>query len=108
MSINIYVDTGAYNMCINESIQAQLQFSVVETRKAVSADGRIIELNVVDNVQIRFKNRAATCKALVLPNDSTPLFGAVPLEDMDVIIHPLSQQLLVNPNHPYYAQMKLK
>jgi clan AA aspartic protease len=108
MSINILVDAGAYNMCINESIQEQLQFPVVEKRKAETADGRIVELDVVDNVQIRFKNRATTCRAMVLPNNTEPLLGAIPLEDMDVILHPLTQQMIVNPDHPYYAQMKLK
>jgi clan AA aspartic protease len=108
MSINILVDTGAHNMCINESIQEQMQFPIVEKRKAETADGRIVELDVVDNVQIRFKNRATTCRAMVLPNNTEPLLGAIPLEDMDVILHPLTQQMIVNPDHPYYAQMKLK
>jgi len=44
----------------------------------------------------------------VLPGDSEPLLGAIPLEDMDVIIHPQRQELVVNPDHPYFAQMKLK
>jgi clan AA aspartic protease len=108
MNINILVDTGAYNLCINEEIQAQLQFPVVEKRKAETADGRIVECDVVDNVQVRFRNRATTCRAMILPGNCEPLLGAIPLEDMDVLIHPQRQELLVNPEHPYYAQMKLK
>jgi clan AA aspartic protease len=108
MTLNMLVDTGSYNLCINEVIQSQLQFPVVEKRKAVTADNRIIECDVVSNVEVRFKNRATTCRAMVLPGDSEPLLGAIPLEDMDVIIHPQSQQLLVNPEHPYFPQMKLK
>lgn len=108
MTVKMLVDTGSYNLCINEEIQAQLQFPVVETRKAVTADGRILECEVVDNVQVRFKNRATTCRAMVLPGDCEPLLGAIPLEDMDVLIHPQRQELIVNPDHPYFAQMKLK
>ena len=108
MHVNMLVDTGAYNLCINESIQEQLQFPLVEKRKAETADGRIVEMDVVDNVQVRFRNRATTCRAMVLPGDSEPLLGAIPLEDMDVLIHPLRQELIVNPDHPYFAQMKLK
>ena len=108
MHINILVDTGLYNLCINEEIQVQLQFPVVEKRNGETADGRVIECDVVDNVQVRFKNRATTCRAMVLPGSCEPLLGAIPLEDMDVMIHPQSQQLIVNPNHPFYAQMKLK
>ena len=108
MHVSMLVDTGAYNLCINESIQEQLQFPIVEKRKAETADGRIVEVDVVDNVQVRFRNRATTCRAMVLPGNSEPLLGAIPLEDMDVLIHPQRQELIVNPDHPYFAQMKLK
>ncbi|MFN0037129.1 MAG: clan AA aspartic protease [Saprospiraceae bacterium] len=108
MWITALVDTGSYMLCINESIQEQLQFPIVEKRKAETADGRILEFDVADNVQVRFKNRATTCRAMILPGDSEPLLGAIPLEDMDVLIHPQRQELIVNPEHPYFAQMKLK
>lgn len=80
----------------------------MEKRKAETADERILEFDVSDNVQIRFKNRATTCRAMILPGDSEPLLGAIPLEDMDVLFHPQRQELIVNPDHPYFAQMKLK
>ena len=108
MHVRMLVDTGAYNLCINESVQEQLKFEVVEQRTAETADGRIVELDVVDNVQLRFRNRATTCRAMVLPGDAEMLLGAIPLEDMDVLIHPQRQELIVNPEHPYFAQMKLK
>ena len=108
MHVNMLVDTGAYNLCINEDIQSQLQFPVVDRRTGETADGRLIECDIVDNVQVRFKNRATTCRAMVLPGSCEPLLGAIPLEDMDVLIHPQTQQLIVNPDHPYMAQMKLK
>jgi clan AA aspartic protease len=108
MHVSMLVDTGAYNLCINESIQEQLQFPVAEKRKAETADGRIVEMDVVTNVEVRFRNRATICRAMVFPGDSEPLLGAIPLEDMDVLIHPLRQELIVNPEHPYFAQMKLK
>jgi clan AA aspartic protease len=108
MYVTMLVDSGAYNLCINEVIQEQLQFPIVEKRKAQLVNGSIEEYDVVDNVQVRFKNRATTCRAMVLPGDTEPLFGAIPMEDMDLIIHPLKQELLVNPEHPYFAQMSLK
>ena len=45
---------------------------------------------------------------MVLSGDNEILLGAIPLEDMDVLIDPLRQELIVNPDHPYYAQMSLK
>ena len=108
MTVTMLVDSGAYNLCINEVIQEQMEFPIVEKRKAQMANGSIEEFDVVGNVEVRFKNRATTCRAMVLPGDSEPLFGAIPMEDMDLIIHPLKQELLVNPEHPYFAQMSLK
>ena len=108
MRVTALVDTGSYMLCINENIQEQLQLPVVETRKAQMANGNIVECEVVAPVEIKFKNRRSTQSAMVLPGDSEPLLGAIPLEDMDVLIHPLRQELIVNPDHPYFAQMKLK
>lgn len=108
MTVTMLVDTGAYNLCINEEIQEQLQLPVVEKRKGMLADGSIREYEVVGPVEIRFKNRRCNVDAMVLPGSSEPLLGAIPLEDMDVIIHPQRQELIVNPDHPYFAQMSLK
>jgi clan AA aspartic protease len=108
MRINALVDTGSYMLAINESIQEQLQLPVVEKRKAQLANGHIVECDVVAPVEVRFKNRQTTCRAMVLPGDAEPLLGAIPMEDMDVLINPLRQELIVNPEHPYFAQMKMK
>ena len=108
MHINALVDTGSYMLCINETIQEQLQFPVVEKRKAQLANSSVLECDVVSMVELKFKNRRTICNAMVLPGDSEPLLGAIPLEDMDVLIHPLRQELIVNPEHPFYAQMKIK
>lgn len=108
MRVNALVDTGSIMLCINENIQEQLQLPVVETRKAQMANGAIVEYEVVAPVELRFKNRRTSCQAMVLPGNSEVLLGAIPLEDMDVLIHPQRQELIVNPDHPYFAQMKIK
>ena len=105
---NMLVNTGAYNLCINESIQAQLQLPFIEQRTAQTADGRFVTYDVVGPVHLKFKNRNTICTAMVLPGDNEALLGVIPLEDMDVLIHPLRQELIVHPDHPYMAQMKLK
>jgi clan AA aspartic protease len=108
MTVNMLVDNGAYMMAINESIQEQLQLPVKEKRKAQMADGSINEYEVVGPIEVKFKNRRCSIDAMVLPGDNEPLLGAIPMEDMDVLIHPLRQELIVNPDHPYFAQMKMK
>jgi clan AA aspartic protease len=108
MHVNMLVDTGAYNLCINETIQEQLSLPFIEKRKAQLANGHVEEYDIVGPLVVKFKNRRTVCNAMVLHGDSEPLLGAIPLEDMDVLIHPLRQELIVNPEHPYFAQMKLK
>ncbi len=106
--IDMLVDTGSYNLCINEEIQVQLQLPFVEKRSAYTADNRLIEMDVVGPVFVKFKNRTTSCLAMVLPGNSEPQLGAIPLEDMDVLIHPQRQELIVNPDHPYMSVMTLK
>jgi len=106
--VNALVDTGSYMLCINESIQQQLQLPIVEKRTGQLANGTMVEYDVVSHVELRFKNRRTMCNAMVLPGDNEVLLGAIPLEDMDVLIHPQRQELIINPDHPYMAQMKLK
>ena len=108
MHVNMLVDTGSVYMCINETVQEQLQLQVVEKRKGQLANGSIVEYEVVGPIEVRFKNRRCVVDAMVLPGDNELLLGAIPLEDMDVLIHPYRRELIVNPEHPYFAQMKLK
>lgn len=106
--IDMLVDSGAYMMAINETISQQLNLTSKGKRKAQMADGSVVEYDVVGPIEVRFKNRDTVCNALVLPGDSEPLLGAIPMEEMDVLIHPLRQELIVNPEHPNYAQLKMK
>ena len=108
MFVNMLVDTGSVYMCINETIQEQLQLPIIEKRKGQLANGHIVEYDVAGPIEVRFKNRRCTVEALVLPGDSEPLLGAIPLEDMDVLVDLYRRELIVNPEHPYVAQMKLK
>lgn len=106
--VNALVDSGAYNMCNNETIQSQLQLPFVEKRTGQLANGEIETYDLVGPVTVKFKNRTTICNALVLPGDNEILLGAIPMEDMDVVIDPKRQTLEVHPDHPYFAQMKLK
>lgn len=108
VSLNVLVDSGAYMMAINETIQSQLELPFIEKRKVQVAESRIVEYDVVGPVYVKFANRKATCNTFVLPGDSEPLLGAIPMEEMDVMIHPQRQELIVNPEHPNYAVLKMK
>jgi sensor histidine kinase regulating citrate/malate metabolism len=82
--VNMMVDSGAYMMAINETIQEQLDLSFIEKRKAIMADGSVQEYDVVGPIVVKFKNRTATCNAFVLKGNNEPLLGAIPMEEMPV------------------------
>jgi clan AA aspartic protease len=108
INVRMLADSGAYMMAINESIQAQLELPFIEKRKAVMADNSIREFDVVGPIMVKFKNRTGICNAYLLEGNSEPLLGAIPMEELDVLIHPLRQELLVNPEHPNYAVLYMK
>ncbi len=108
ITVEMLVDSGSYYMCINETVKEQLDLPILEKRKGQLANGQIVEYDIVGPIEVKFKNRRCHVDARVLPGDSEMLLGAIPMEDMDVLIHPLRQELIVNPEHPYYVQMKMK
>lgn len=102
------VDSGAYMLAINENVKAQLDLPIIEKQFARLADETLLELEVVGPVDVRFENRSTTVRAIVLPGNSEVLLGSIPMEDMDVLIDPKQQKLVVNPDHPYVATKHLK
>jgi len=108
VTVKALVDSGAYMLAINESIKFQLDLPKLEEQIAELADGSKLKLEIVGPVEVRFENRSTTCRAMVLPGDSEVLLGAIPLEDMDVLIDPRQQRLIVNPASPYLAKKSLK
>ena len=108
MKVSALVDSGAYMLVNNEHIKAQLDLPVLETQTARMADDTEIQVEVVGPVEIRFENRRASVDAMVFPNNAEPLLGAIPMEDMDVLVDPKQQRLIVNPKNPYQATKYVK
>lgn len=106
--VNALVDSGAYMLSINETVRAQLDLPFIEKQFGTLADETLIEMDVVGPVDVIFENRSTTVRAIVLPGDAEVLLGSIPMEDMDVLIDPKRQRLIVNPKHPYVATKHLK
>lgn len=107
-TVTFLVDSGADDLCINEHLKNQLQLPVLEMRTYSLADGTEVQFEVVGPVDLRFANRRAVVEAVVLPGDNQPLLGAIPMEIMDIVIHPKKQILTVNPDNPFIAKHSLK
>ena len=93
-TVTAMVDTGAGTLVINEKVRQILGLEIQGKRRARLADGVAENYAVTEPVSIHWKNRDSTCKALVLPNADNILLGAIPLEDMDLIVNPAKQELV--------------
>ena len=92
------VDTGALHLCIPRHIQFQLQLDEFDKKEVTFADGRVELVPYVGPIEISFQNRKGFVGALVFGNEV--LLGAIPMEDMDLVVIPSKRLLSVNPNNP--------
>ena len=106
--VRMLVDSGAYMLCLNEHLQAQLGLDIIDSMEGELADGTVITMPVAGPVDLHFGNRQTSCRAVILPGNSEPLLGAIPMEDMDVLIDPKNRELIINPANPYLAKKSLK
>lgn len=106
--VRMLVDSGAYMLCLNEHLQAQLGLDIIDSMEGELADGTVITMPVAGPVDLQFGNRQTSCRAVILPGTSEPLLGAIPMEDMDVLIDPKNRELIINPANPYLAKKSLK
>lgn len=95
------VDSGAVFLTVPEHIAVQLGFDLgeVSTREVVLADGSRKMVPMIGPLRVHFADRYCDLSALVMGDE--PLLGAVPMAMMDLILHPASQTLTVNPVSPY-------
>jgi clan AA aspartic protease len=108
MKVLALVDSGASMMAVTESISQLLALRKIREMQAELADGSVIQLDVVGPVEVRFQNRAVNVDAMVVPDNSDVLLGAIPMQGMDVLVDPKRERLIVNPESPDMARMLLK
>ena len=94
------VDTGAWDLVINEEVQQRLNLRVLGKQTVKLADETLLEAEIVGPVAIRFEDRSTFMTAIVLPATSEVLLGAYPLEGLDAFVDPKRQKLILNPKSP--------
>lgn len=108
ITVNALVDTGAYMLVITDHIRQQLDLPLIEEQVFRLVDDSEKSGEIVGPVEVRFENRSTSVRAVVLPGIEEPLLGSIPLEDLDVVIDPKQQRLIVNPQSPDIAKKYLK
>ena len=101
LETNCIVDTGATYLCIPESVAHQLNLDELQKREVKLANGHVTSVSYVGPIKIEFEDRLCFTGAMVMGD--TVLLGAIPMEDMDLIVHPKYLKLSVHPERPNMA-----
>lgn len=100
------VDTGALMLCIPEHIALQLKLETESMREVSMADGRSKNVPYVGPIRVSFGKRFCYVGALVLGDEV--LLGAVPMEDMDLVISPSRREITPDPASPNIPHARVK
>lgn len=101
IEIDALADTGSVHLCIPEHVKIQLELEEISKKDVTLADGSEILVPYVGPIELKFKNRTGFCGALVM-GDQT-LLGAIPMEDMDLVVIPKTRKVDINPMSPNIA-----
>ena len=106
MEVEALLDTGSVHLCIPEHVRIQLDLEEIDKKEAVLADGLRRAVPYVGPIEIRYKNRIGFAVALVMCDQV--LLGAIPREDMDLIVIPKSRKIDLNPESLNIANSTMK
>lgn len=101
LELRALVDSGSVFFTVPAHVALQLGFDTTEvgTREVVLADGSRKAVPMIGPIRVHFSDRYCDLSALVMGDE--PLFGAVPMEMMDLVLNPSTQTLTVNPSSPF-------
>jgi clan AA aspartic protease len=94
LTVEAVVDTGAWTLVINEETRQKLGLRVKRPSDSIVVGGGTIPSGITEYVEVRWKDRETPCEAVVVPNEKDILLGALPLEGLDLMIHPKTQQVI--------------
>ncbi len=106
VEVDALADTGAVYLCLPAHIQIQLGLDEIAKKEVRLADGGKKVVPYVGPLELRFKNRVGFAGALVMGDEE--LLGAIPMEDMDLILIPQTRAVDINPMNPNFAAGAMK
>jgi len=93
-TVKTVVDTGAPTLCITEELRDQLGLKVIGEKPVSMANGTSEIAKKLEGVELHWKDRYMICHPYALSGGNEILMGAIPLEDMDLIVDPLKGELV--------------
>ena len=93
-NVTAVVDTGSMSLVITEELREKLGLGLKGEKIVKTANGQRVTCQVTEAVDIIWKNRDMILQALVVPGAEDVLLGAIPLEGMDLMVNPVTQELV--------------
>ncbi|MDR1908658.1 MAG: aspartyl protease family protein [Spirochaetaceae bacterium] len=93
VTVQAMVDTGCGTLVIGEELCKRLGLAIEGLRGGTLANGQRQVCKLAGPVRVCWKDRSMTCQPLVIPGTEEVLLGAIPLEDMDLMVNPVGQEL---------------
>ena len=106
VTVKALADSGALMLCIPEHVALQLELEQESVREVSVADGRKRRVPYVGPIKVTFGKRFCYVGALVLGDEV--LLGAVPMEDMDLVVNPARREITVDPESPNIPHARVK
>ena len=106
LDVEALADTGAVYLIIPEHIRLQLALEKSSKKEITLADGSKKMVPYAGPIETRFKNRVAYVGVVVMGDEV--LLGAVPMEDMDLVLLPQQRRVDINPLNPNFAAATAK
>ena len=87
------VNSGEFELVINQEVKELLHLSVLEERKVRFADDNLRPVEIVGPVEVRFQTHSTIVRAIVVSDAEEVLLGRIPLSGLGVFIDTESKQL---------------
>lgn len=98
IEVEALVDTGAMHLCLPSPVAARLDLEELEQRTVTIADGTTRRVPYAGPIKTAFGNRSCYTGAMVFGDEV--LLGAIPMEDMDLVVRPSTREVAPNPASP--------
>jgi clan AA aspartic protease len=94
VTVTAIVDTGSYSLMLDEQTSQELGLEKTGEQRIRITNGERIVCPVTTPVEINWKDRQSVMRVITVPGLPQILLGLLPLEEMDLIVHPGKHELV--------------
>jgi len=94
VTVRAFADTGAWTLVLTEDTARRLGLGIIGPDSVTVAGGEDKACLKAEAVEVHWRNRVSVCRPLVLPGEDEDILGAIPMEDMDLMVCPKTQEVV--------------